>query len=349
MNNKTIHQAINLCIQKNIPFVAYILPGNNFVNFFSNPTNSTHNTTFYVNLFGEKQSKPVAISNELNAIETIKEFQYSSVFPSAQILPWKDSTDFESYCNQVMLITSYLKKHKGKIVLSRVLSGNALNIDWAKVALSYFEKFPSTFRYIYFTQETGCWLGASPEILISHKKSASTFETMSLAGTRKVSSNNQPWDIKNIEEHNYVTDYIVSTLESLGLTVSIHNAENLNYGTIEHLCHRITSSFNNIPYLEILNKLSPTPALAGYPLNEALDVISKIEEHPRICYGGYVALDDHENFISYVNFRGGHFNSNKYCLYSGGGIVSDSIAELEWEETNAKISSLKHIIDNFSK
>ena len=64
----------------------------------------------------------------------------------------------------------------------------------------------------------------------------------------------------------------------------------------------------------------------------------------------YLTLrDDSDKFMAYVNFRGGHFNSNKYCLYSGGGIVSDSVAELEWEETNAKISSLKQIIDNFSK
>lgn len=346
MNNETIHQAINLCIQKNIPFVAYILPGNSAINFFSNPTNSIHSTTFYINFFGDKESTPIAISDELDALETIQSFQNCKPFPSPKISPWKESTNFESYCDQISQITSHLKIHKGKIVLSRVLCGEVTNINWANIALCYFKEHPKTFRYIYFTQETGCWLGASPEILISHTKAEPTFETMSLAGTRKSSLSEQSWDFKNIEEHNYVTDYIVSTLDSLGLKALVHEAENLNYGTIEHLCHRITSSINDIPYFKILNKLSPTPALAGYPLDNALNIITKLEEHPRICYGGYVALEDDKNFISYVNFRGGHFDSKRFCLYAGGGITADSISLNEWDETTSKINSLQQIIDN---
>lgn len=350
MNNKVIKKAINLCIQKNIPFVAYILPNNNTPIFFSNPSSTEHSINFYVNFFGDKASLPIKISNELNADDTIRQYSDTPCRQEPEITPWPTSTNYDTYKGQIERIVSYLKANNGKVVLSKVVCGNVSNIDWAKVAFKYFELHPTTFRYIYFTPQTGCWLGASPEILINHNKSTDYFDTMSLAGTRKTDTNSQPWDSKNITEHNFVTNYIADVLKSLGLSVNVHEYESLSYGKIEHLCNRITSSTkNDISFFEILNKLSPTPALAGYPVDESLYIISNTEEHPRYCYGGYIALDDSDKFMAYVNFRGGHFNSNKYCLYSGGGIVSDSVAELEWEETNAKISSLKQIIDNFSK
>lgn len=347
MDNSVINQAINLCIQKNIPFVAYMLPNNNNLFFFSNPSSTNHSTNFYISFFGEKESYPIKISNELNATDTILQFANSSRLQEPEIAPWPTSTNYEAYKNQIEKIVCRLKTNNGKVVLSKVICGNANNIDWADITFNYFKLHPSTFRYIYFTTQTGCWIGASPEILINHDKTTDYFNTMSLAGTRKTNQNNLPWDKKNVVEHNFVTNYIVDILKSLGLNVKVHDYESLTYGKIEHLCNRITSSFNNISFFEILNKLSPTPALAGYPLEDSLDIITNTEEHPRYCYGGYVALDDPEKFMAYVNFRGGHFDTNKYCLYSGGGIVSDSIAELEWEETNMKIRTLKQIIDNY--
>ena len=348
MNNKVIKKAINLCIQKNIPFVTYILPNNNTPIFFSNPSSTEHPINFYVNFFGDKASLPIKISNELNADDTIRQFANSQQLQEPKITPWSQSTCYEAYKNQIEKIICHLKANYGKVVLSKVVCGNVNNIDWADVAFKYFKLHSSTFRYIYFTHQTGCWIGASPEILINHDKTTNYFNTMSLAGTRKTSLNNQPWDKKNIVEHNFVTNYIVDVLKSLSLNVNVHDYESLKYGQIEHLCNRITSSINNVSFFEILNKLSPTPALAGYPIEDSLNIITNTEEHPRYCYGGYVALDDSEKFMAYVNFRGGHFNTNKYCLYSGGGIVSNSTAELEWEETNTKISSLKQIIDNYS-
>ena len=71
--NDTIHQAINICIKKNIPFVAYILPNQSNWDFFSNPsTNINCNTKFIINTFEQHFANPLEINAELNAIETIK-------------------------------------------------------------------------------------------------------------------------------------------------------------------------------------------------------------------------------------------------------------------------------------
>lgn len=347
--NNTIYQAINLCINKNIPFIAYLLPQETNVVFFSNPTNQeNHSEQIFINTFANEQNDSVIINKELNANDTIKLYSNSNSFPEAHIKPWSINTDFDSYNKQISEITSRLKLEHGKTVLSRVSCGLSDNIDWGSVFFQYIEQFPLTFRYIYFTQETGCWIGASPEVLIDYKSGEREFSTMALAGTRSILETSTQWDAKNKEEHDYVTDYIYNTLSSLGLNVTIHPAENLRFGDIEHLCHRITSTFNNLSFLKILSKLSPTPALAGYPIKTALEDILQYEKHPRYCYGGYIALKNQSGFRAYVNFRGAHFDKETYCIYSGGGITAESVAMTEWNEAESKIFKLKQILGNIS-
>lgn len=347
--NNTIYQAINLCINKNIPFIAYLLPQGTNIVFFSNPTNKVNHTEqIFINTFANEQSDPIIINKELNAVDTIKHYSNSSLFPEAYIKPWSTNTDFDSYSKQISEITSRLKLEHGKTVLSRVSCGLSNDINWGSVFFRYIEQFPLTFRYIYFTQQTGCWIGASPEILIDYKSGEREFSTMALAGTRSILKSSLQWDTKNIEEHDFVTDYIYNTLSSLGLNVKIHPVENLRFGDIEHLCHRITSTFDKLSFLEILSKLSPTPALAGYPIRAALEDIEQYEKHPRYCYGGYIALKNELGFKAYVNFRGAHFDKETYCIYSGGGITSESDVHSEWNEAESKISKLKQILCDIS-
>ena len=347
--NNTIYQAINLCINKNIPFIAYLLPEEKDIVFFSNPTNKkNHSEQIFINTFANEQNDPIIINKELNAADTIKVYSNSNPFPNARIKPWCTNTDFDSYNKQISEIALRLKLEQGKTVLSKVLCGLSNNINWGLAFFQYIEQFPLTFRYIYFTHETGCWIGASPEILIDHKSGEQVFSTMALAGTRPIPKTSAQWDAKNVEEHDYVTNYIYNILSSLGLNVTIHPVENLKFGNIEHLCHRITSTFNNLSFLEILSKLSPTPALAGYPIRTALEDIRRHEKHPRYCYGGYIALKNESGFRAYVNFRGAHFDKETYCIYSGGGITAESNALAEWDEAESKIFKLKQILGNIS-
>ena len=343
--NNIILEAINICIQKNIPFVAYIMPEESNINFFSNPSESFYSDTkFYVNFFADKSGNLIQINKEFDANETINRLKDSNPLPNPSIEPHSISTTFESYSIQISKITSILNNIDGKVVLSRSICDNSTNFNWGQIALEYFQKFPNTFRYIYYTKPTGCWIGSSPEIIFKHKKSENFFETMSLAGTRKIAASNcNQWDKKNIDEHDYVTNFIVDVLENMGLTPIVHQSENLNFGQIEHLCNRITSTLNNIKPIDVVTALSPTPALAGYPVQFALEHISKMEEHPRFCYGGFIA--DSIGFNAYVNLRCAHFNNEKYCIYSGGGITINSNATDEWNETESKANVLKQILN----
>lgn len=255
------------------------------------------------------------------------------------------ATDKNDYLQKVSSLIAKLKCRGGKTVISRTTIGSAAGVDWCKVAEQYFEKFGNAFAYLYYMPETGAWLGASPELLLSHDKSSNQVSTMSLAGTRPASVHEQPWDDKNIKEQQLVTDFIVNTLKSNGLCVNVGEVATLNYGTIEHLCTRISATMpNDLTFLDLANKLSPTPALAGYPREDALAEIAQIERHDRRCYGGYIYINDAARAEAFVNLRCVSFDNDRWCIYTGGGITADSNPTSEWLETEAKASALLSLI-----
>lgn len=347
MENDLLNRAINLCITKGIPFVAYQLPNTHNISFFANPSKLTDNQcksdeVFRIGFFN-KTINNVEIHNEIGykeLLSNIDNFAQSKSF----ITPHKSSTDYNSYCSQVTTLTDSLAKTQGKVVLSKVVCGTHNITDFSDVANKYFSAYNNSFRYIYYTAETGCWIGASPEVLLKYSDKSHTLETMSLAGTRLVTNESQEWDNKNIEEHNYVTKFICDTLTELGLQHDVSPLENLQFGTIEHLCnHIIIHVHNSINNMMIVNALSPTPALSGYPVDEAISCINSLENHSRHCYGGHITLETPTQFLSHVNLRCAHFDAQNFCIYSGGGITKDSNPSDEWIETENKIKILKQI------
>lgn len=346
-----IELAINKCINHQIPFVAYQKESDNNIYFYSNPTPNFQqkNTDFFsIVEFNSSSKKQHRIYFEKNAIDTI-EFIEKQLEPSLKCsiehTPHLKSTDYNSYINRSTLLIDFLKANGGKVVLSKIYCGNHNISDYYKFMAKYFAALPQTFRYMYFTHQTGLWIGATPEILIKYDSNNQRLNTMSLAGTRRYSKINTDWDNKNIEEHNFVTNYIVEKLSSFNLNISVSPLESLRFGNnIEHLCSKIYAK--DVPsYIigDIMDVLNPTPALAGYPLEMAISKIELYEDHSRICYGGYIALNSNNNIDAYVNIRCAHFDQSSFCIYSGGGFTKDSNPYDEWDEAENKIKILKSI------
>lgn len=252
------------------------------------------------------------------------------------------STEIGSYEECVAAIAAHhTSQAGGKTVYARRISDASAIVDWPSMAFDYFGAFPDTFRFMFSAPETGCWLGASPELLIRRDSGSSTITTMALAGTLRDTTSQ--WDDKNIEEHDYVTRFILDVFESFGIKATVSDAEDVRFGSIRHLCHRITAHYSG-PVVPLLNALSPTPALSGFPRAEALDMISALEG-PRSLYGGYVGVNSPSGIRAFVNLRSMNFNpGGGYCLYAGGGITSLSQPSDEWLETEAKSAVLRRCI-----
>lgn len=337
--SQNIKKAINHCLVHDIAFAAYRLPGDE-VRFIAAK-----------DIFGAKQYDGSFAITMWNCLSDTSTDITKSTGESHIKNPISDclypSTDENVYKQSLSDLIASLKIRGGKTVISRIISGECDSIDWAEVADRLFDSYQNSFCHIYYHPTTGAWLGATPEVLVCSEKHGQAISTMALAGTKPM---NATWDDKNYKEQQMVTDFISERLLPLCNTIDVAQVADLNYGSLSHLCTHIHGyRKENISHSDLCDALSPTPAVAGLPKEIALAEISKIESHQRLCYGGYVTVenDDKSSIISYVNLRCVHFNGNRFNIYAGGGITAQSNPDKEWEETEAKAKTLKDIIYSF--
>lgn len=243
-----------------------------------------------------------------------------------------------------------------KVVLSRKETVEVANFD----LLSTFEKlvqlYPSTFVYCFYHPKIGTWLGATPEQLL--KATDTIFETISLAGTQKdVGSSEIIWEKKEKEEQQFVTDYIVSKLESVASGVLVTEPYSIKAGSIWHIRTDISGRLNSDSSLQkAIRLLHPTPAVCGLPKESAKAFILENEHYDRSFYTGFLGelnSSFSSNSISsdlFVNLRCMQIEDDlnhaitKAYLYMGCGITKDSIPENEWEESVNKSMTMKKVL-----
>lgn len=251
---------------------------------------------------------------------------------------------------------------------SKVVAARTKVVDSPKNVMEIFhslvEAYPDACVFLFSTSVSGTWIGASPELLCSiinphaaegryEDKEVWHFNTVSLAGTRPAGTQ-EPWDEKNIIEQAMVTDFIISTLQSLGIEAVKESTTTRRAGKIEHILTPIHAvlpdSYRRIcsqpPVESIISALSPTPALCGHPRHETMDFLIRNESFDRDFYGGFIGFITPASAEVFVNLRSGRClpGGKGLLLYAGGGITADSIPEREWEETERKISTIMSVL-----
>lgn len=357
----TIYDAVRVSMRRNIPFAVYAMPGEDRFRFIASPPSEDtvenrvapgEDDCFAINFFNNDEHYTAGVRPLLTAAEVASLEGAEGEFPGADIPMSVRSTSRLQYLDSTRRIIASLRRNGGKTVVSRML---ALTTDQRVMGIArrFFDCYPSTFRYICFTQETGFWMGASPELLLDADNGR--LSTMSLAGTRSASVAGE-WDPKNIEEHDMVTDFIADTLRAHGLEPSVGAMHELGFGTLVHLCNDITAEYQSgFDLSSLLYDLSPTPAVAGLPRRRALDEIEGAEIHDRLCYGGFVAVTEDGRLRAFVNLRCARFSPRYtpgltaetgalFNLYAGGGVTGRSVAEHEWNEAGSKLERLAMII-----
>ena len=106
---------------------------------------------------------------------------------------------------------------------------------------------------------------------------------------------------------------------------------------IDHLCTSFNAQLkNNKNILDLLNEIHPTPAICGYPKQNALKIIRNYKEN-RGWYGGPIGwIDNNLDGKFYLNIRSGVSIDKYLYLFSGSGITEKSISKNEWKETDHK-------------
>tara|TARA_Y100000814_G_scaffold270474_1_gene226589 strand:- start:87 stop:641 length:555 start_codon:yes stop_codon:yes gene_type:complete len=154
-------------------------------------------------------------------------------------------------------------------------------------------------------------------------------------------------DSKNLNEHQLVVDEIKRVLKPQISNIEIPNSPGiLKLKNVQHLITKIKGKLKDKKHIfELIKTLHPTPAVSGYPINKAYQLINKYEQYDRGWYSGpigWVNAAGDGDFC--VALRSALMKDNSICLFSGGGIVLNSIAENEWKETELKFQTIREII-----
>jgi isochorismate synthase len=370
-----------------IPFVLYRLPGENGVKFFADNLEASATTDcqqFEIGPWLAPYAQRIVIRDLLSADDVIAMPEAEAALPEPKAADSKQFTEAdttyhnitkEEYIKAVTTIIGRCAQRNGKTVYSRVISGDNPTLDLASTASELFAMFPDAFGFLYYTPQTGCWIGATPETLLSVDLSTRQLFTMAYAGTRP-NAGDEPWDGKNLHENSIVADYIYKKLNDLGIQPEISSPQTATYGDIQHIRRDIMATLpDGLELSSLIDAINPTPALCGTPLNDAIADITELEPHRRNCYGGFIAL--HQlgcSFHSFVNLRSAHLQLRplqgdnqavqtangtdatticnngtatttiRYNIFVGGGIIAQSNPGTEWNETCAKASRLLRLL-----
>lgn len=188
--------------------------------------------------------------------------------------------------------------------------------------------------FLFQLDEETAFVGATPETL--YHRTGSVMTTEALAGTKAAE---ELWGPKEFSEIDAVQVYLQNRLMRFCSEIAWHSPEQKQYGTIQHLYQKIEGKLKQPMTDEtIIAELHPTPALGGFPRQEAVDYISEVEPFPRGWYGGLFGMTSTEETELSVAIRSALIRGNEMHLFAGAGIVKGSKPEKEWEELERKIS-----------
>ena len=239
------------------------------------------------------------------------------------------------------------KKTFQKLVLSRMetctlTEGFSPLRAFVKACNSY----PRMMIYLCHTPVTGTWLGSTPEIILSG--STPHWKTVALAGTLPIVNGVEPteWNDKNKEEQGIVAEYVRKIIKKHGQKMTEKGPYTARAGQLVHLKTDFLFQLKETGSLgNLLKELHPTPAVCGLPKEEAYRFITENEGYDRRYYTGFIGwMDPKGQTDLYVNLRCMEIRSTEVKLYAGGGILPSSEVRSEWEETGAKMKTMKNLL-----
>jgi len=223
------------------------------------------------------------------------------------------------------------------------------DFDFVQTFQNLSDANPNAFVSLVSSAETGTWFGATPESLV-RVEDKSIFKTIALAATQVYREGMDlkavAWTQKDIEEHALVERYIVNSFKKIRLReFDEHGPKTVVAGNLLHLksVFSVDMVATNFPQLgsTMLQLLHPTSAVCGVPLEPSLQFLRNNEGYDRQYYSGYLGPVNFDNNIDiFVNLRCAQLLDKQAILYAGAGVTIDSVAELEWKETEVKLKTL---------
>jgi len=348
-------QKINVQFQKKLPFVAYVLPNDNKCQAIFQKDDTLHlweqsevsGFVFHPFHQGHSLIIPLAQATFLEVECGLGLTQ--SFVTTPNFLSTESQHHFEDLVKKAQI--GIQKSAFEKVVLSRVEEIPYELNDLAEIFATLSNQYPTAFRYCFYHPKAGLWLGATPEQFLKSKDNV--IETVALAGTQLVKDGfSAVWTSKEKEEQQYVTDYILNQLGSFLNDSEVSAPYSHQAGKLWHIKTTIKATLkphHNI--LQVIDQLHPTPAVCGYPKQEALNFILQNEGYERSYYTGFMGIWNYDDDFKvknttnlFVNLRCMEYQDQVFRVYVGCGITAASVARDEFVETVNKSNTMKNII-----
>jgi len=237
-----------------------------------------------------------------------------------------------------------------QVVLSQRLSqdftGSPLSLYRALRSLN-----PSPYMF-YYDMGDHHVVGASPEILVRLENGVVT--SRPIAGTRPRGKTREEdialaeellADPKERAEHVQLMDLGRNDVGRVAQTGTVKVTDNMMIERYSHVMHIVSNVEGqlkpNMDAIDVLKATFPAGTLSGAPKIRAMEIIDEFEPTKRGIYGGAVGyLGFNGDMDVAIAIRTGVIKNNKLYVQAGAGIVSDSVPQSEWDETQNKAKAV---------
>ncbi len=281
-------------------------------------------------------------------------------FQEIKISDIKPNMDEEKFSKIVNKGKQYI--HDGdifQVVLSRKFEFDAKG-DYLSIYKILRKMNPSPYMY-HIKQDAKIIIGASPEMLI--RVTNDLVETFPIAGTRKITDDEEKnkqladellHDEKELAEHTMLVDLGRNDIGRVCKYGSVHVEELMEIKRFSHVQHIVTHVVGNLDskcdMYDAFQAVFPAGTVSGAPKVRAMEIIDELESESRGPYAGAVGYFSYNGCCDFaIAIRSIFIEDGKGFVQSGAGIVSDSIPENEFKETEHKAEAMLQALKESSK
>ena len=283
--------------------------------------------------------------------DTFEEFHSEDVTPNM---------DKEKFSNIVNKAKQYI--HDGdifQVVLSRKFEFES-NGDNLTLYKTLRKLNPSPYMY-HLKQDSKTIIGASPEMLV--RITGDKVETFPIAGTRKITDDEEKnqalseeliHDEKELAEHTMLVDLGRNDIGRVCKFGSVRPESLMQIKRFSHVQHIVSHVVGNLDskndMFDAFQAVFPAGTVSGAPKVRAMQIIDELEVDERGPYAGAVGYFSYNGCCDFaIAIRSIFIKDNKGFVQSGAGIVSDSVAENEFKETEHKAGAMLQALKEASK
>jgi menaquinone-specific isochorismate synthase len=238
-----------------------------------------------------------------------------------------------------------------KVVLARTLDVRpSVDIDPISVLGHLWAANRGTHVFFFEPRPGRVVLGAAPETIATLQNGV--FHATAVAGSiRPGASKDEQAGLadsllasgKDRAEHSIAVDDMLERLDQVAEGVRAEPEPHvLVLPAIQHLESEISArAHSGTTVLEVLAALHPTPAVCGFPRDQAQELLAQEEGFERGWYAGPVGWFDLEgNGVFAPALRSAVLSDGSWRLFAGAGIVEGSSPDAEWTETAIKLETV---------